>query len=384
MTEINNLQQGSDMDFIRKIKECRRNCDGIMNDTKMILNRKITIPEIITHNIKIVGNVWHLKTIEVSLKEKVTTKTQSDVTPREQPQTKPAKQQVLRPRPRQTGKDIELNNLELLSEIKPIETVDMIHPLEVVSVGDGTVILVDKELKYLQRINTEGNIVKIYQVTLSQQAYFKSACVYGKYLFVATSDNVITKMLLDGSGFNIEYKPEGVRTISYISAIGDNFILISEGEWNSRILEYNTGTKQVIQRVTSKLWSPGKVRLILAGDNIKYIVQYCQRVSNKWVVIIYNRGWNLISTKDNDPDVLNVTPGGKLLLVHNNRIHEYSQEGWFISELLHRYWFNCILNITYSGGCLWVGVGKKSILLQNIYIKLTYYCIKYEKNELFQ
>ena len=319
----------------------------------MILNRKITIPEITTRNIIIVGNVWHLKTIEVSLKEKVTTKTQSDVTPREQPQTKPAKQQVLRPRPRQTGKDNELKNLELLSEIKPGETLDMRNPLEVVSVGDGTVILVDKELKYLQRINTEGNIVKIYQVTLSQQAYCKSASVYGKYLFVATSDNVITKMLLDGSGFNIEYKPEGVRTINYISAIGDNVILISEGGYPVRILEYNTETNKVIQRVRF-IGFPPRVNMVQAGGGTKYIVKYYQGASSKWVGNIYNRDWNLISTTDIDPDVLTVTPGGKLLLVSDNRIQEYSQEGRFIRELLDKYKFSNIQDITCSGRCLWV------------------------------
>ena len=355
ITEINNLQQGSDMDFIRKIKECRRNCDGIMNDTQMILNRKITIPEIITHNIKLVGNVGHLKTIEVSLKEKVTTKTQSDVTPREQPQTKPVKQQVLRPRPRQTDKNNELKNLELLLEIKPGGTVHVRNPLEVVSVGDGTVILVDKELNYLQMINTEGNVVRRYQVTLSQQAHYKSASVYGDCLFVLTSDNVITKMSLDGSGCNTEYKPEGVRTIDYISAIGDNVILISEGGFPYRIIEYNTETNQIILRV-KKLSLPGKVSVVQAGHVGKYVVKYYKYLSDKFipVVNIYNKDWNLISIIDNNPDVLTVTPGGKLLNVHNNRIHEYSQDGRLIRRLLDEYKFNEIQDITYSGGCLWV------------------------------
>ena len=228
LTEINNLQQGCDIDFIRKMKDCRRKCDGIMNDTKMILNRKITIPENIKHTIKIEGDVGQVKTKEESLKEKLMAKTQPDVSLREISQTKLDTEQVLRPRPRQTYKTNDLNNLELLSEITTGRTVDMRNPLEVVSVGDGTVILVDKKLNYLQRINTGGNIVRRYKVTLSHETCYHSACVYGNYLFVATSDNVITKMSLDGSGCNIEYKPEGVRTINYISAIGDNVILISD------------------------------------------------------------------------------------------------------------------------------------------------------------
>ena len=354
ITEINNLQQGSDIDFIRKIKECRRNCDRVMHDTQMILNRKITIPQNMKHNIKIVGDVGKVKRIELTLKEKVMAKTQPDIVLREKPQMKPATEQVLRPSPRQTDENNELNNLELLSEIKPGGTVDMRNPLEMVSVGDGTVILVDEELKYIQRINTEGKVVRRYQVTLSQQADYLSASVYGNCLFVASSDKDITKMSLDGSGCNIEYKPEGVRTINYISATGDNVILISEGGLYGRILEYNI-TNKVIHTVKQS-WFPGKVRVVQAGHDGKYIVKYYKYLSDKLehVVNIYNRDWNLISTIDNNPDVLTVTPGGKLLIVRNNRIHEYSQEGRLIRGLLDKYKFNEIQDITYSCGCLWV------------------------------
>ena len=354
LTEINNLQQDSDIDFVRKMKDCRRKCDGIMNNTEMLLNRKITIPENIKQNIKIVGDVGQVQTIEVSLKEKVMAKTTPDVALSEKPQTKPDTQQVMRTRPRQTDKNNELNNLELLSEITPGEMADMRNPLEVVSVGDGTVILFNKQLNYLQRINTEGKVVRRYQVTSSQQAYCKTVCVYGDYLFVALSDNVITKISLDGSGSNTEYKPEGVGRIDYISARGDNVILMSEGGWNGRISEYNTETNQVIHRVTNVWWYPGKVSVVQAGGDTKYVVKCYQGVSSKWVGNIYNRDWNLISTTDIDPDVLTVTPGGKLLLVHDNRIHEYSQEGRLIRELLDKYKFNNIRDITYSGGCLWV------------------------------
>ena len=109
-------------------------------------------------NIKIVGDVGKVKGIELTLKEIVMAKTQPDVTPREQPQTKHDTEQVLGPRPRQTYKNNELNNLELLSEIKRGGSRDMRNPLEVVTVGDGTAILVDEELKYLQRNNAKRNI----------------------------------------------------------------------------------------------------------------------------------------------------------------------------------------------------------------------------------
>ena len=196
MTEINNLQ-GFDIDFIQNLKECRRNCDRVMNDTEMILNRKITIPENMKQNIEIVGDVGQVKTIEVSLKEKLMAKTKSEVAPREKSQIKPDTQ-VLRPSQRQTDKYNELNDPQLLLEIKPGRTVDIRNILEVVSVGDGTVILVDKELNYIQRINTEGQVVRKYQVdlTLKEQVHYASACIYGDYLFVLTSDDIISRISL--------------------------------------------------------------------------------------------------------------------------------------------------------------------------------------------
>ena len=408
MMEINNLQQGSDIDFIRKIKECRRNCDRVMNNTQMILNRKITIPENIKQNIKIVGSVEQVKTIKLSLKEKLLAKTQPEVAKREKPQIKPDIQQELRPSQRQTDKynelnhlellqaktiqvslkekllvrsepavltekeqikpetkqtlrpsqrktdkSNELNNLELLSEIKPGETVDMRDPLEVVSVGDGTVILVDKELKYLQRINTEGEVVRRYQVPLIQYSNYKTACVYGDCLFVATSDNVITKMSLDGSDSSMKYRPEGVKEIDHMSVVGDNVILISEVEWShcGRILQYHRGTNQIMERVTGIAY-PGKVSVVQDGQHTKYIVK-CSK--SAWLysgrqVNIYNRTWNLISTIDINTHLLTVTPGGKLLLVNYNKIQEYNQDGTFIKGLLDKYRFKNIRDITCDGG----------------------------------
>ena len=146
----------------------------------------------------------------------------------------------------------------------------------------------------------------------------------------------------------MEYKPEGIGTIRYKTGTGDNVILISEGLLNGTISEYNTETNKVIQRVTGKWWLPGYVSVVQAGGDTKYVVEFVQKYN------IYNRDWNLISTIDNNPGVLTVTPGGKLLLVHDNRIHEYSQEGRLIRELLDKYKFKNIQDIAYSGGCLWV------------------------------
>ena len=353
MTEIKKLQQGFDIDFTLKLKACRRNCDRVMNDAQMILNRKITIPEIIKQNIKIVGDVGLVKTKEVSLKEKLLEKDQPEVARREKAQIKPDTEQVSRSSPSKTDKNKELNNLELTLEINPGGMVDMRKPLEVVSVGDRTVILVDERLKYLQRINTKGEVVRKYQITLNKQEYYKSACVYGDYLFVATSDNVITKMSLDGSDGSIKYRHGGVQAINYILTTGDNVILLSESGWDGKISEYNTETNHAVKRVTD-VWNPRKIGVLQDGHHTKYIVKWFSPFSGEMRVKIYNRAWNLISTIDRYSDALTVTPGGKLLLAYNNRIHEYSQDGRLIKGLLDEYKFNKIRDITWSGGCYWV------------------------------
>ena len=346
MSEMQNLNQASDGKFIQKSRQCRLNCERIMFETEEILKRKLKIPENMNQNIKIIGEVVQVKTKDVCLKDKVESKVKpvKELKESEKEQKQGARSPI-------KNEVEEIDNIQLIKEIKPGRTLDMINPLEVVSVGDGTVILVDKEVKYLQRINTEGEVVTKYQVTLNKQVKYKSACVYGNYLFVASSNEVITKISLDGSSGSIKYRPEGVITINYISAIGDSAILISGGGWGFRILEFNTETNKVIERV-SNLWYPVKVYVMQAGHHTKYIVKCTQ--SYEWGVKIYNRAWNLISTIDGYADALTVTPGGKLLLFNDNRIHEYSQEGTYIRGLLDKYKFKTIRDITWSGGCLWV------------------------------
>ena len=300
-----------------------------MFDTEEILKRKLKFPENMKQGITIIGEVVQVKTKDACLKDKVESK------------VKPVKEQDIQTKSGKKQKQgvEELDNIQLMKEIQQGGAVDMRDPLEVVSVGDGTVILVDKGLNYLQRINTEGDVVRKYQMTLNKQEYYKSACVYGDCLFVASSDNVITKMSLEGSAGSIKYKPEGVITLDYISAVGDNVILISDGglTWtDGRILEYNTETNQVIQRL-SGIGYPRKVSVVQDGIDTKYIVKYV--LSGLWAVNIHIRNWNQITAINMYADALTVTPGGKLLIVSDNRIHEYSQDGTFIKGLLDKYRF---------------------------------------------
>ena len=353
MSEFQNLNQATDGNFIQKSRECRLNCERIMFETEEILKRKLKIPENMKQNITITGEVVQVKTKDVCLKDKVESKVKH--VKEQEIQTESEKEQKQGAQNPVKNEVKELDNIQLIREIKSIGCVYRDSRLEMVSVGDGTIILVISNLKYLQRINTEGNVVTTYQVAFDQQAYYTSACVYGNNLFVLTSDNVIVKISIDGSGCNINYTPWGVRTIGDLSAVEDNVILISEDGQDGRILEYNTETYHVIERVSGTAY-PGKVSVLQDGQHTKYIVTSLSTSTScsKWVVNIYNREWNLISTTNSYHDVLRVTPGGTLLFVYGNKIHEYSQDGSFIRELLDKYRFERIHDITWSGGCLWV------------------------------
>ena len=352
MSEMQNLNQATDAYFIQKSRECRLNCERIMLETEEILKRRLKIPENMKQNITIIGEVVQVKTKDVCLKDQV----ESKVIPVKQLKESEKEQKQGARSPIKNEVE-EFDNIQLIKEINPGGTMDMRDPLELVSVGDGTVILVDKELKYIQRINTEGKLVRKYQVTISQNAYYTSACVYGDFLFVASSDDVMTKMSLDGSDGIIKYNPRECQGIDYISAIGDNVILISGGGWDGRVLEYNTETNQAEKRVTN-VGLPGKVGVVQAGHHTEYIVTHYKPFSYKTIVNIYDRAWNLISTVNIHGFVLTVTPGGKLLLVYYNRIHEYSQDGRLTRKLLDKYQLNQVQDITWSDGCLWLLEGN--------------------------
>ena len=353
ITEINDLNTSSDIEFIQRTNICRTNCNRIINDTQVILNKTIIIPENTKQNIEIVGDVVQVNTKEVHLKDKLVEKSKPGVAISEKQEIKPGSEQVMGANLRRVDKNQnkEINNLDLMLEIKAGETLDIRNPLELVSVGDGTVILVDTGLSFLQRINAEGKVVRKYHVPLNDRTYCKSACVYEEYLFVVTSDYVITNMSLNGSGRIIIYEPKGIY-INHLSVFEDSVMLISGV---GQISEYNTETNQIRERVTDIL-EAGKVCVVRAGADSKFIVP-CGKL-----VHIFNQSWNQLSRIDLDYDVLTVTPSSKLLVVLENRVHEYSQDGRMIRRLLDRYKFDVIEDITYDGWCLWMLEGEPPVI----------------------
>ena len=339
MTQMNTREKSFEAD----LKENWRKNKLVINETDQIMNKKVILPAKMKKNMNLMDLV-KMNTKEVCLKEKIEAETQCGYKLNERksmPYTAKTKKQNIR----RIDEQIE-GKEELVLEIKPGRSIDIEIPLEVVSVGDGTVILVDYNLNYLQRIDSEGNIVKMYN--FKTKVNHRSACVYGEYLYVATSDNLIRKMPLRGSGYITKYKPKRVD-IGYISAAEDNVILISESAINSRILEYNTDTNRVTQQVTESR-IPGKVSVCKTSADTKYIV----KMADGWRTNVYNKNWNLIFTIDKYPDGLTVSPDGSLFLAHDNKIYEYTHEGHFIREMVKDQQFHQIKDIILSGGYLWV------------------------------
>ena len=353
MKLMNGLSQLSDVALAQISREYSSKCDCIMNDTQQILNSKITVLQSTKQDIEIVGDV-DLKTKEVSLREKLKSNPQPGASLAGEIQSKSTTLEEARPSSRQ-ARNLK-NNLQFILEIKQEGPVYMKDPSEIISVGDGTVILLDYELDCIQRLYPKGNIVRQYNIALNNEVKYKSACVYGGYLFVATSDNVITKLPLDGTGSSAKYRP-GVN-IDYIHVSGDNFILICD--WgNFGLLEYNIMSKQVkyIEKVEcGGMWYPEKVSVVHAGDNTKHIV------TGYWgcdiyVVNIYDKTWNVICSIHSGMDIvygLTVTSDSKLLIAYGTRIHEYSLNGSFIRDITDKKVFHSIADISYSGQYLWV------------------------------
>ena len=361
ITQINTLNQKSDMDFIQSAKDCLRNCDRIKSDVETDLNKAFVIHDNIKETIKKVNDVVHGTEKEMCLEDRVQVQDQVNVKFKMGKQTK----SELVQQDARLAEVSESGNPHLLLDVKPGKFFVMESPLQVVSVGDGTAILIDKHLSYIQRIYYEGNIVIKYQIQ-NKNVKYKCASVHGGYLFVATSDNAITKMSLDGSGCTMSWEPQGLKSIKHISAIRDNVILISEEGKNGRILEYDMEAKSITQRV-SDIWVAGNIGVVQSDTDTKYIVGcYMYQGLDKYIpdieTKIYNKSWNLISTLDKNPGInkmgdlqgLTVTHGGKVLIACGNTIHEYGLNGSYVKKMLDKDKLNHIQDITYSGGYLWV------------------------------
>ena len=235
----------------------------------------------------------------------------------------------------QTKSEPELQGKRLVSVIKPGGEVVIEDPWEVLSFNDGTVLLVDTSLSYIQRLDTKGGVTEIYQLYGGYNV--RSACVFNKHLLVASSDNCITKMALYDIGGRAVYKPEQV-VISHISAESAHIVFISDYTHPGKILEYNMKTNETTNRVCG-IRAPGKIMVAESDISYKYIVSCEQSSMLTRKVVIFNHNWLVLKQIESMqwPRGITLTPQGTILIADrdNNSVTEHSIEGAYLTELIH-------------------------------------------------
>ena len=125
----------------------------------------------------------------------------------------------------------------LVLNIQESATLKLEDPTEVISVGDGTVFLVDKGLNFLRKIDPQGKVTGDFYWREFQS--IKSACVHGPSLFVTDGINNIVKWEFGVHGRLHQYKLGFVKSADFISTVDGNIIIITECREVGRIWEYN-------------------------------------------------------------------------------------------------------------------------------------------------
>ena len=244
-----------------------------------------------------------------------------------------------------------LKKPELIIEIQKGGTVEINNPREILPVGDGTVILVNEGLNDLQRIDTNGNVVQVYNLEKAVQ----SAAVDMKNLFVAFSDRTILMMAIHGSRPRVTYKPD-VDNMGRITATGMYIVVSNLNASDGKIYDFN---KEQTKVCVSGLKTPGFVTTATIQGEQKCIVTE----SGTKKVRIYDSCWKLLHSITNrggsafsDPAGNAITPGGKLLVADNgnNTLSEFKLDGTFVRDILTNPAINKPNSILYDYPYLWV------------------------------
>ena len=323
---INTSPKGSKK-FVSEAKDWHKRASQLLAEGREIMVYKYKVVEYKPGTLNLVGSLGDLEIKEASLKNHL----EIDLA-NEKVQKSPSKRvsfsSDVKP------KEFTMEKPKLVLEIKPGGDIEMNGAQEVISVGDGTILLVDTKQEYVQRINKDGKLIRKYYVLDKRPhiVHIVSASVYNGYIFVAAR-NVITKMPLNGSGDAYVSRPK--VKIVHITAHGKNSVLISEA---SKIQEYNTETKQVIQKV-SDIDSPGKICVVNSDQGMRYIVSKTSGIFKRSVKI-YDRLWKPLHSIVGwmwEPRGLTVTPSNRLLVAdyYEHRINEYTIDGHKVKPLYH-------------------------------------------------
>ena len=245
--------------------------------------------------------------------------------------------------------ELSLKNLELINEIQA-GVLQVTDPQEILSVGDGTVILVNEGLDDLQRIDIEGNVVQVYSVGKAIQ----SAAIERDTLFIACQDKTITMVNIDQSKPRVTYKAD-VDRLERVTARGMK-VYVSNLSGNGEIYECDNGQTNVC---LSGLESPHYVNCAdVNGEPLFIVTEY-----GKKRIKIYDSSWKVVLSIDTrlgstlqNPRGCVITPGGKVLVADCDAsvISEFNMDGVFIRDILKSPAINRPNGILYDSPWLWV------------------------------
>ena len=254
-------------------------------------------------------------------------------------------------------KELSLQKPKLVLEIKQGGKVHVSTPREIISVGDGTVIIVCVGLQTLQNIDVTGTVIKEYNIGSN----VSSAAVSKGYLYAAVAGNRIIKMALDETDSRMTYRPDSV-CVSRIAA-SEKGIVISEDMYGGSLLEYDLVTTSVLVRGIQKPW-------FVSSNTVKGKYYYILTVYKTKEFQVYNNNWDLTKTlttrgtkKYLDITGNALTPGGKILVADwgGKAISEYEPDGTYVRDILSYPDIDQPYGLLYERPYLWVTEGKPSI-----------------------
>ena len=341
--EINILNKS---EYVPQAKEWRAKCSKLTENTNLILGENLRGANCLSCNIKI-PDIAKLEIEEKPLREKVEMFLES------------AKRQDIRKVEKREGIFQNVPQFELMLDFKDGSDVIMGEPCEAEKVGDGTIILVDTKLSYIQRINIKGDVIKKYHM----QFNVKSASAYKNFLFVVEiGTTTIKKVSLETAEIRTIYNPN--ENFDYICAGIKHIIIISVCEYEGQIFEFNTKTKTIVTKVP-KIIRPGKVCVDNSSTQTKYIVGSYEPsgvLSLDPVVFIYNASWSLNTSLKTSffsvPHGLTMTDNGNLLIADKkqNCVFVYHFDGKYVTRVVGagQAGLNEPVGIAYHQPYLWI------------------------------
>ena len=257
----------------------------------------------------------------------------------------------------QNLKELTVSKPVLYKQLKSWGGLTIQDPEEILSVGDGTVIFVNKGKSELVRIDKTGRVIDVYKESNITGATISMGCLYVACYFT------ISKIALNDKNKKVTYK-HNIESVGQmkISTAGLNMIMST---YNSgHIIEYNGKDTKVC---VSGLSGPRFVTsAIVNGEQIYTVTESGKKVN------VYDGSWKLFHSisayKGGDFKNISgtsITPGGKLLIADSdaNIVCAYNLDGTFVRDILSSSAVQKPSGVLYEYPYLWVTEGTNSIKL---------------------